>query len=165
MSTCNWPSTTSSARCLHHPIRGRSHAGSDKLFARICGVIRDGFSDPDFGPAEVARETGVSLRYVQRLLHGARHDLQRIRRIRIAWIVPHILCIAGRCWERASQSARSPSLAAFAIMCISRERFRRRFGHPPGAHAGHSHVNDDRTARAGTETRKKSARDIQFRTS
>src|SRR5258708_13077005 len=42
--------------------------GSAKLFQRICGVIEDGFSDPDFGPVEVAAEAGVSLRYVQKLL-------------------------------------------------------------------------------------------------
>jgi hypothetical protein len=41
--------------------------------------------------------------------------------IRNARIVPHILCIERHCWERANQSAGSPMLAAFAIMCISRE--------------------------------------------
>jgi AraC-like DNA-binding protein len=40
---------------------------ADKLFARICGVIKDGFSDADFGPVEVAAEAGISLRYLQKL--------------------------------------------------------------------------------------------------
>jgi AraC family transcriptional regulator, positive regulator of tynA and feaB len=40
---------------------------TDRLFARIRGVIKDGFSDSDFGPPEVAAEAGVSLRYVQKL--------------------------------------------------------------------------------------------------
>ena len=40
---------------------------ADKLFARIRGVIKDGFADPDFGPAEVAAEAGISLRYLQKL--------------------------------------------------------------------------------------------------
>jgi AraC family transcriptional regulator, positive regulator of tynA and feaB len=40
---------------------------ADKLFARIRGVIRDGFADPDFGPREVAAVTGISLRYLQKL--------------------------------------------------------------------------------------------------
>jgi len=44
---------------------GRYHA--DKLFARICGVIKDSFPDPDFGPVEAAAEVGISLRYVQKL--------------------------------------------------------------------------------------------------
>jgi AraC-like DNA-binding protein len=39
---------------------------ADKLFARICGVVKDGLLDPDFGPAEVASEAGISLRYVQK---------------------------------------------------------------------------------------------------
>jgi AraC-like DNA-binding protein len=30
-------------------------------------TIRDGFSDPDFGPLQVAAEAGISLRYVQKL--------------------------------------------------------------------------------------------------
>src|SRR5262249_56135581 len=40
---------------------------ADKLFARIRGVVKDGFADPDFGPREVAVETGISLRYIQKL--------------------------------------------------------------------------------------------------
>jgi AraC family transcriptional regulator, positive regulator of tynA and feaB len=45
------------------PISSRT----DPLFARIRGVIKDRFADPDFGPLEVAAETGISLRYVQKL--------------------------------------------------------------------------------------------------
>ena len=40
---------------------------TDKLFARICGIIKDRFADPDFGPCEVAAEAGISLRYLQKL--------------------------------------------------------------------------------------------------
>jgi hypothetical protein len=40
---------------------------TDKLFARIGGVIKDGFADPDFDPCAVAAKTGISLRYVQKL--------------------------------------------------------------------------------------------------
>ena len=40
---------------------------TDKLFARICGMIRSGFSDPDLGPVEVAAAVGISLRYLQKL--------------------------------------------------------------------------------------------------
>ncbi len=36
----------------------------DKLFVRISSTIKDGFVDPDFEPAEVAAEAGISLRYV-----------------------------------------------------------------------------------------------------
>jgi AraC family transcriptional regulator, positive regulator of tynA and feaB len=41
---------------------------ADRLFARIRSVIVDRCADPDFGPGEVAAETGISLRYVQKLL-------------------------------------------------------------------------------------------------
>jgi AraC-like DNA-binding protein len=35
-------------------------------FTRICGVVRDRFAEPEFGPCEVAAETGISLRYLQK---------------------------------------------------------------------------------------------------
>jgi AraC family transcriptional activator of tynA and feaB len=46
-----------------------SHASrpGDRLFARIRGVVKDGFADPDFSPREVAAEAGISLRYLQKL--------------------------------------------------------------------------------------------------
>ena len=47
---------------------GSRHA--DKLFARVRVVIKEGFVDPDFGPAEVAAKTGISLRYLQKLFTG-----------------------------------------------------------------------------------------------
>ena len=40
---------------------------ADKLFARISGAVKDGLADPDFGPAELAIEVGISLRYLQKL--------------------------------------------------------------------------------------------------
>jgi AraC family transcriptional regulator, positive regulator of tynA and feaB len=135
--------------------------GSDKLFARICGVISDGFSDPDFGPAEVAKETGVSLRYVQRLFTERGTTCSE-------FIYSQRLDRAAHLVHRGALLGTRQPISEIAFACGFRDyvhfarRFRRRFGHPPGAHAGHSHVNDDRTARAGTG---ESAPDIQFRTS
>jgi AraC-like DNA-binding protein len=40
---------------------------AEKLFRRIHRLIRDRLADPDFGPADVAAEVGISLRYVQKL--------------------------------------------------------------------------------------------------
>jgi AraC family transcriptional activator of tynA and feaB len=40
---------------------------ADKLFRRVCNIIRDRFADPVFGPCEVAVEAGISLRYLQKL--------------------------------------------------------------------------------------------------
>jgi AraC family transcriptional regulator, positive regulator of tynA and feaB len=42
-------------------------AHSDKLFRRVCAVIKDCFDDPDLGPSEVAGRVGISLRYLQKL--------------------------------------------------------------------------------------------------
>src|SRR5262249_58024289 len=47
------------------PLPVSRHAA--RLFARIRDIIKDGFADPDFGPREVAAETGISLRYLQKL--------------------------------------------------------------------------------------------------
>jgi hypothetical protein len=50
---------------------------ADRLFTRICGVIMDGFADPDFGPCEAAAEAGISLRCVTfRALYGSGFNLQ-----------------------------------------------------------------------------------------
>src|SRR5262249_9411036 len=39
---------------------------NDKLFMRVCGIIKDRFTDPDISPHEVAAEAGISLRYLQK---------------------------------------------------------------------------------------------------
>src|SRR5260370_3642788 len=47
------------------PVHASRH--TDRLFARICDIIKDHFADPDFGPWDVAAEAGISLRYLQKL--------------------------------------------------------------------------------------------------
>ena len=47
------------------PWPASSHA--DKLLTRIRGICKEGFTDPDFGPVEVAAQAGISLRYLQKL--------------------------------------------------------------------------------------------------
>ena len=34
---------------------------TDKLFERVCGIMKGRFADPDISPREVAAETGISL--------------------------------------------------------------------------------------------------------
>jgi len=51
----------------------RHFSQSDKLFVRIC-VIVSSLPDPDIGPAEVAAEAGISVRYLQRSC-DAWHDV------------------------------------------------------------------------------------------
>jgi AraC family transcriptional regulator, positive regulator of tynA and feaB len=40
---------------------------NDKLFARVCSIIKDRFTDPGFSPRDVAAEAGISTRYLQKL--------------------------------------------------------------------------------------------------
>jgi len=51
---------------------------ADKLFARICGVVRDGLLDPDFGPAEGGQPSGDFAAIRPEAFHRAQHDMQRI---------------------------------------------------------------------------------------
>lgn len=115
------------------PVRVSSSAG--KLFARICGVIKEGFSDPDFGPAKVATEAGVSLRYVQKLFmqHGSTCGdfIYSLRLDRAAHLIR----------RQASRSVGLP-LSEIAYACGFRDyahfarKFRFRFGCAPRVYAG-----------------------------
>jgi AraC family transcriptional activator of tynA and feaB len=115
------------------PISGSLH--TDKLFARICAIIKDRFADPDFGPSEVAAEAGISLRYLQKLFtaRGSTciHFIQSLR-------LDHA---ARRLQRRASLGTGQP-LSDIAFACGFNEysyfvrKFHHRFGYPPGAHAG-----------------------------
>jgi AraC family transcriptional regulator, positive regulator of tynA and feaB len=50
------------------PSRQRSvSTHTDRLFTRICGIIKERFSDPHFGPSDVAAEMKISSRYLQKL--------------------------------------------------------------------------------------------------
>ena len=131
---------------------------ADKLFARICGVVKDGLPDPDFGPAEVASEAGISLRYVQKLFTERSTTCSE-------FIYSHRLDHAAHLLHRRALTGTGQPLSEIAYACGFREyahfarRFRRRFGYSPGAHAGEG------TVRARTAESAFSARDVQFRTS
>jgi AraC-like DNA-binding protein len=118
---------TSNPRSLVH--------GSDKLFQRICGVIKDGFSDPDFGPVEVAAEAGVSLRYVHRLLTERGTTCSE-------FIYSRRLDHAAHLLHRKALLGTGQPLGEIAYACGFRDyahfarRFRKRFGYSPGDHAG-----------------------------
>jgi AraC family transcriptional activator of tynA and feaB len=135
---------------------------SDKLFTRICGVIRDGFSNPDFGPGEVAAETGISLRYVQKLFteRGSACS-EHIYSLRLKHAA-HLL-------RRRALFGTGQPLNEIAYACGFREyahfarRFRERFGYSPGAYSGQG--TDDDSVRTGAGESTPSARDVSFRTS
>ena len=148
---------------LFAPSDPRSLArGSDKLFQRICGVVKDGFSDPDFGPVEVAAEAGVSLRYVQKLLTERGTTCSE-------FIYSSRLDHAAQLLHRRALLGTGEPLSEIAYACGFRDyahfarRFQRRFGYSPGAYAGQD--NGDGHVRAGTGKSAFWARDVQFRTS
>jgi AraC family transcriptional regulator, positive regulator of tynA and feaB len=110
---------------------------TDKLFARICGMIRSGFSDPDFGPVEVAAAAGISLRYLQKLFTERSSTCSEfIYSLRL----DHAAHLLRR---RASRDSGQP-LSQIAYGCGFRDyahfarKFRRRMGCAPGAYSGAS---------------------------
>jgi AraC-like DNA-binding protein len=100
------------------------------LFQRICGVIKDGFSDPDFGPVEVAAEAGVSLRYVQKLLTERGTTCSE-------FIYSSRLDHAAHLLHRRALLGTGEPLSDIAYACGFRDyahftrRFRKRFGYSP----------------------------------
>jgi AraC-like DNA-binding protein len=133
---------------------------TSKLFARICGVIKDGFSDPDFGPVEVAAEVGISLRYLQKLFMERGSTCSE-------FIYSLRLDHAARLLRRRALLGTGQPLSEIAYACGFRDyahfarRFRNRFGNPPGAHAGHGQRAVDGTVRAGPIESALSAHDVQ----
>ena len=121
---------------------------SDRLFKRICGVIRDRFADPDFGPYEIAAEVGISLRYLQTLFTNRGCTCSSyIQSLRLDQP-------ARRIKRRASMKSREP-LSEIAYACGYRDytnfarAFRQRFGHAPSVHVPGDDANLLRDARLG----------------
>jgi AraC-like DNA-binding protein len=122
---------------------------ADRLFARIRSVIKDCCADPDFGPAEVAAETGISLRYVQKLLAARGCTCSDL-------VCSNRLDHAAHLLERRTSLGTSQHLSEIAYACGFRDyahfakRFRHRFGHAPSAHfEGRFHRQREVGPRAG----------------
>jgi AraC family transcriptional regulator, positive regulator of tynA and feaB len=107
---------------------------ADKLFARIRGVVKDGFADPDFSPREVAAEAGISLRYLQKLFTARGSTCSE-------FIYALRLDHAARLLHRRASLGTSQPLSEIAYACGFRDythfarKFRQRFGCPPGTAA------------------------------
>jgi AraC family transcriptional regulator, positive regulator of tynA and feaB len=119
---------------------------SDRLFKRICDVIKGRFADPDFGPYEIAAEVGISLRYLQKLFTDRGCTCSGfIQSLRLDQAARSIT-------RRASMKSGQP-LSAIAYACGYRDytnfasAFRRRFGHAPGVHVQGDDANPVRDAR------------------
>jgi AraC-like DNA-binding protein len=115
------------------PCVGSRH--SDTLFRRIRGIIEEGFADPNFGPNEVAAETGISLRYLQKLFtERGSTCCEFIYSLRLEH--------AARLVHRRALLGTNQPLSEIAYACGFHDythfarKFRHRFGHAPGAHSG-----------------------------
>ena len=108
---------------------------NDKLFSRICNIIRDRFADPDFGPCEVAIEAGISLRYLQKVFSQRNSTCSE-------FIYGLRLDHAARLLHRRKLLSTGQPVSEVAYACGFRDygnfarKFRHRFGHSPSAHAG-----------------------------
>jgi AraC family transcriptional regulator, positive regulator of tynA and feaB len=111
---------------------GSRHA--DKLFARVRGVIKQEYADPDFGPPEVAARAGISLRYLQKLFTQRGSTCSEL-------IYSLRLDQAARLLGRRESLRNAQPLSEIAYACGFRDythfarKFRHRFGHPPGTHS------------------------------
>lgn len=110
----------------------RHFSQGDKLFLRICRIIKHEFSDSDLRPAGIAAEVGISVRYLQKTfaMRGVTYGsfLKACR-------LEHAASLLD---SRAEMQTKLP-LAEVALACGYRDYahfardFRARFGHTPGS--------------------------------
>jgi AraC-like DNA-binding protein len=110
---------------------------NEKLFSRVRNIIKERFSDPDFGPFEVALEAGISLRYLQKLFTQRNSTCnESIYSLRL----DH----AARLLHRRKLLRTGQPISEIAYASGFRDythfarRFRERFGRPPAFHTGES---------------------------
>lgn len=111
---------------------------TNKLFEQVRGVVHDRFTDPDFGPTNVAREIGVSLRYLQKLFSDRASMCSD-------FIYSVRLDSAAKLLERRLALQTGRPLSEIAYTCGFRDythfcrKFHRRFGCTPGAYGLSEH--------------------------
>jgi AraC family transcriptional activator of tynA and feaB len=121
----------------------------DKLFTRIRGIVKDRFDDPDFGPRKLAAETGISVRYVQKLFTERGSTFSQ-------FIYSLRLDHAARLLHRRALLGICQPLSEIAYACGFNDythfarKFRHRFGFSPGTHPGGHGRAGDGTVGAGT---------------
>jgi AraC family transcriptional activator of tynA and feaB len=104
---------------------------TDKLFNRLRRIVDNNFTDPDFGPQELADEARISLRYVHKLF-GERGSACA------AHIYARRLDHAAQLLRRRASLGTRQSIAEISYACGFRDqthftrKFRRRFGCKPG---------------------------------
>jgi AraC-like DNA-binding protein len=143
------------------PVSGSRH--TEKLFARIRSIIKNGCTDPDFGPHEVAAEAGISVRYLQKLFTTRGSTCSEfIYSLRL----DHA---AHQLYRRESLGTHQP-LSEIAYASGFRDythfarRFRQRFGHPPGVHSESAGRVRDEPVRPSPGEGASQARDVDLPT-
>jgi AraC-like DNA-binding protein len=120
---------------------------TDKLFVRVCGIIKDRLADPDISPREVAAETGISLRYLQKLFTVRGSTYSR-------YISSLRLDHAAHLIERQTLMKTGQPLSDIAYACGFRDYthfargYRQRFGIAPSAVGTGTTGNDNARVRA-----------------
>ena len=114
---------------------------NDRLFQRLCRAVKGHFTDPDIGPAELAVEAGISLRYLQKLFTSRGTTCSEyIQTLRLG----HAYTLLARRAEIQGDQGISEIAWASGYRDVSHFHrvFRRRFGHSPGA----LHARNDRAS-------------------
>jgi AraC family transcriptional regulator, positive regulator of tynA and feaB len=115
------------------PARVSLHA--DKMFKRVCDLIKDSYSNPEFGPHEVAVGAGISLRSLQKLFTARKSTCTD-------FIYSLRLDHAARLLDRRATLGSQQPLSDIAYACGFRDyshfarKFRQRFGRSPSSHKG-----------------------------
>jgi AraC-like DNA-binding protein len=110
------------------PMPVSRHA--DMLFKRVCDLIKDSYTNPAFGPSEVAAEAGISLRSLQKLFTARNSTCSH-------FIYSLRLDHAARLLHRRKLLGIGQPVSEIAYACGFRDytyfarKFRQRFGHSP----------------------------------
>ena len=116
------------------PDLGAASRHTDKIFDRLCRIIKSRFADPGLGPADVAAEAGISLRYLQKLFTArgscCSHFIQSIRLDHAARLLHRLELLETK--QPLCEIARAAGFDDYAYFC---RRFRDRFGCSPSVYA------------------------------
>jgi AraC-like DNA-binding protein len=106
----------------------------ERTFERIRNIVKHHFTDPEFGPREVAVEAGISLRYLQKFFTARGTTCSRfIQSLRLEHAAR---LVRRRNLTRSSQLLTDVAhLSGFQEYSHFARIFRHRFGHSPGAEA------------------------------
>jgi AraC-like DNA-binding protein len=121
------------AAAFSTPEQRPASAHTDKLFASICHMIRERFTDPHLSSSSVAVDAGISVRYLQKLFTARGmtcgdfiHSLRLDHASRL---------LARRATLQSDQPLGDISLASgFLDYAHFSRKFRARFGHSPSLH-------------------------------